>query len=118
MASFVIKANGVTLPAPVAVRSSNETIWSENTGRSSSGKMVGTIVAQKGTFDVEWGVLTTGEMKTIKDSTAGEFFTLEITEYGSTTSMTVYRSALSKELLGYAGGVLYYLRANTSFIQQ
>lgn len=117
---FIMKAGSTTLPAPTSVSSSDELIWSSNTGRSSHGKMLGTVVAQKKTFDVEWGVLTEAQAKTIVESTSGsDFFSFSIHELGQTTTLSVYRGTIKKETLGYIGdGTFYYRSVSVSFIQQ
>lgn len=115
--AFVLKANGAVLPSPVRIRADDELIWSENTGRDSSGDMVGTIIAQKKAIEVEWGILTAAQMKQITDNVSGKgFFSLEMTEVGT---ITCYRSTVSKEMLGYIGdGTFYYRSASVSFIQK
>ena len=52
--------NGVEMPNPAmeGVTISTEKIWSANTGRSASGKMVGTIIATKTTISIKWPALT------------------------------------------------------------
>mgnify|MGYP000583136728 CR=1 FL=1 len=45
---LIIKANGVTLPSPVSISTTDEILWSSNTGRStSSGKMLGDVIAEE-----------------------------------------------------------------------
>lgn len=117
---FLLQANGVALPAPVSIESSNEIIWSANTGRSSNGSMVGTIVANKETFAIEWGVLTESEVKTIVEATSAKgFFSLTLRDSGQAVNMTVYRGSIQKQQLGYIGdGVFYYRSMSVSFIQK
>lgn len=96
-----MKINGVTVPDPKygGINVTDENIWSSNTGRSSTGKMIGDIVARKATIDVSWPPLTYGQMKTIRDAiiSGGNFFEIEYLDIasGSTlanmpTTKTVY----------------------------
>lgn len=115
---YTIKAGGVTLPAPTKVTSSDELIWSSNTGRTSSGKLDGTLIANKLTVDVEWGILTETELKTIANATSGAFFSLEVRDNNAAKTLQVYRGTLKKEQLGYIGdGIFYYRNATVSFIE-
>ena len=114
----VIKANNVTLPSPVEITASNEIIWSSNTGRGPTGKMVGDVVAEKETFAITWGVLSGAEFNTIKNNLAAGFLPFSITIDGTTTTITQYRGTLTREFLGVFGGVTYYREAQVSIIQQ
>lgn len=109
--SFTLKAGGVALPAPVSITDSDQTIWSANTGRTSSGQMVGTVVAEKKTFTIKWGVLTDTEVALIKKHMPTGFFDLTIRNADGEKTHTVYRSALEKEVLGYMGGGGFYYRS-------
>lgn len=116
--SIVIKSGNVTLPSPEAITASGEVIWSSNTGRSSTGKMVGDVVAQKDTFDITWGVLTRSEYQTIKNNLTSGFFPFSIIEDGNTQTITAYRGTISREYLGVFGGVTYYNSVKVTVIQQ
>jgi hypothetical protein len=119
--SFSIKAGGVTLPSPVEVSSSGELIWSAATGRTSSGKMVGNLIAEKQTFEVSWGVLTAAQVKSIEQAVTvqGGFFQLTITQGSDVTRIQCYRGPVAKKVLGYIGdGVFYYRSVTVTFIEQ
>ena len=87
--------NSVTVKDPKigGVTVTDEAIWSSNTGRSSTGKMIGDIVAMKSTIEIAWGPLTYSEMKTIRDAiiAGGEFFSITYPdiEAGINTNGTV-----------------------------
>lgn len=116
--AYTIKAGSVTLPAPTKVTSSDELIWSSNTGRTASGKLDGTLIANKVTIDVEWGILTEAELQTIVNATDGKFFDLQVRDNNATKTIQVYRGTLKKEQLGYIGdGKFYYRNATVSFIE-
>ncbi len=116
--SVVIAANGITLPSPVEISTSDEIIWSSNTGRSSTGKMIGDVVAKKQTINITWGVLTRSQFNTIKNNMSGGFYPFAIIVDGSTTTITSYRGSLTGEILGTFGGTTYYKDASVSVIQQ
>jgi hypothetical protein len=113
-----IKANNTLLPSPVAIDTSDEIIWSANTGRSASGKMLGTVIAQKQSFNVKWGVLTKGELETIKTNVKAGFYPFEISMDGDRASLSSYRSTLTYSVLGTYGGVTYYNNATVTIIEQ
>lgn len=118
MATY-LKAGTVALPAPVKISASDEIIWSSNTGRSTdSGKMIGDVVANKKTIDIEWGILTATEMKTISDNLKSGFYPVSFYDNGEMLEITSYRGTLKKEYLGIIGGVHYYKSASVSIIQQ
>jgi hypothetical protein len=112
------------LPSPVSVKPSHELIWSENTGRAQSGrnkaKMIGDVVAEKRTYDIEWGVLTLGELNTILTHLKAGFFYFGV---GYTKAQAIadavkyYRGATSYELLPI-GNDAHYKGVNVTVIQQ
>lgn len=114
-----LKAGSIILPAPVQITSSEEVIWSSRTGRSTgSGKMIGDVIAEKKTIDIEWGVLTEAEVKKIQDALVSGFFTFSLYDCGEVT-ITVYRGTLKKEHLGDIGdGTYYYKSASVSVIER
>ena len=109
----------VVLASPVQVSVSDEIIWSSNTGRSTnSGKMIGDVIAEKKTIDVEWGVLTATEMGDISKYLKSGFYDVAFYDNGKLIKIKSYRGTLKKEYLGYIGGVHYYKSASVSIIQQ
>ena len=98
MANITITAltvDGVELPAPAidGVTISKEKLWSQDTGRSASGQLNGTIVAQKVTLKVKWPTLTPQEAKIIDDIAASgtAFHSVKYTDIAGTTyTKTMY----------------------------
>lgn len=115
----ILKAGSTILPAPVQITSSEEVIWSARTGRSAaSGKMIGDVIANKKTVDIQWGVLTEAEVRQIQDALVSGFFQFSLYDCGEVT-ISVYRGTLQKEHLGYIGDGDYYYRSLTvSVIEQ
>lgn len=119
MAAYpIIKAGSVVLPSPVEISTTEEIIWSENTGRSTSGKMIGDVVAEKQTINIVWGVLTKAEYDLIKANLRSGFHDFSLIIGNETATITSYRSTLTAEILGGFSGKAYYKSANTSIIQQ
>lgn len=109
----------ISLPAPVKISVSDEIIWSANTGRSTeSGKMIGDVVAEKKTVDIEWGVLDADDMKKISDNLKSGFYPVWVYDNGEMTKIVSYRGTLKKEYLGLINGTHYYKSATVSIIQQ
>lgn len=95
-------------PALEGVTISKEKIWSANTGRASSGIMVGTIVAIKTTVSIKWPPLTPAQVAQIEAavSDAGTpFTTLKFTDLtGATVTKTVYFGTPSGGWYSWANG--------------
>lgn len=87
---------GVKMPTPAAegVTITREKIWSADTGRTASGRMVGTIVSIKTTVKIKWPPLTMAQVETIEAAVSDRshpFTTLKYTDMtGKTVTMTVY----------------------------
>lgn len=119
MAAYpIIMAGSVTLPSPVEISTSEEIIWSANTGRSTTGKMIGDVVTEKQTINISWGVLTKAEYDLIKANLRSGFFPVSMIIGSDTATITAYRGTLTGELLGGFGGDSYYKSASVSIIQQ
>ena len=113
-----ISANGVLLPSPVEIGTSEEIIWSANTGRSTTGLMVGDVVAEKRTLNLRWGVLTAAEYDLIRTNLRSGFHPVILAVDGTAVTITAYRGAVTATMIGTYGGVTYYRDAAVSIIQQ
>lgn len=113
-----IRADGRLLPSPVEISTTDEIIWSANTGRSSTGLMIGDVVAKKMTINIKWGVLTAPEYRSIKSKLDSGFHPFTITIDTDGTTIDAYRGTLTGTLLGTFGGVTYYKDASVAIIQQ
>ena len=62
--------NGVALPTPAlqGVTITHNKVWSSDTGRTASGKMVGTIVAVKRKLSIKWPPLTEQQVALIQSA--------------------------------------------------
>ena len=65
---IAMSINGVVVKSPKVggMNRKAEKVWSENTGRTASGKMQGTIKAIKYTYSIEWPPLTQDEQELIE----------------------------------------------------
>lgn len=102
-----------------SIRADDEIIWSSNTGRTTTGKMLGTVIAEKKNIELAWGVCDEDYVKKIKKYMCSGFFTVKIRDAGEDVEMTCYRGTLAKEHIGYVGDGKYYYRSiNVSLVQQ
>lgn len=91
-----MKINGVTVKPPKigGITYKSEKVWSSNTGRTASGRMVGTIKTIKKTVSIVWPPLTEEERRTIEgqiSNTTMPFSVLELTlANGGTMTMECY----------------------------
>ncbi|MCD8341482.1 MAG: hypothetical protein LUC87_04920 [Clostridiales bacterium] len=114
---------GVKMPTPAleGLTITREKIWSSDTGRTSSGKMVGTIVAIKTKVAIKWPVLTMAQVETIEGavSSSAPFVTMTYTDMtGATSTKTVYFGTPSYTVYSYADGVQYVKDVTVDGIEQ
>lgn len=127
MASITVKdltINGVTMPSPAlqGVTISTEKIWSKDTGRTSSGKMVGTIVAIKATVSIKWAALTPNEVATIEAAVSdadNPFVPMEYVDMcGNYVRKMVYFGTPTYTSYSWASGLQYVSSVEVSGIEQ
>ena len=103
--------NMTLLPSPVSISTTNEQIWSEDTGRAQSGsnqaEMIGTSIAEKVTYAIKWGVLTGAELSTIKANMPKGFFYFGIGKTKPTSPSKFYRSEIAYDILQASDEVMY-----------
>lgn len=114
-----IQAGGVNLPAPVSITINDELIWTSDTGRTLSGRMVGEVVAEKKNISIKWGFLTESEVLRIKRNLKRGFFRVKFHDDGDDITITAYRSTISKEVLGDIGdGNFWYKSVSADVIER
>ena len=88
--------NGVKMPDPAleGVTISREKIWSENTGRTASGKMAGTIIGIKSKISIKWPVLTPAQVATIEGAVSDPDSPFVPVKYTDATGTTVTNNVL------------------------
>lgn len=116
-----LTVNNTTLPGEVTeFRRGNELLWSEGTGRAANnGLMVGSVVANKQTFSIVWGVITQAQYEAIIAAFPSGFFTFRATEGSRVISnVTAYRSNITGEYLGAHGGVGYWKNVSVDLVER
>lgn len=115
----ILTARGVVLPAPVTLSMDDEIIWSEDTGRTLDGTMVGSVITQKKKISVGWGILNDEELAIIQQNLIAGFFPVTFHDAGASLTISSYRGTLSKEHIGPLGDDHYWYRsASVDIIQQ
>lgn len=116
----VVTPNGnVELPSPVSISIGSEIIWSSNTGRISTGKMIGDIIAEKETLSITWEFLAKGDYDRIKDSLKAGFWPLIINVDGEPYQITTYRGTLTRVPMGkLSDGYYYYRSVSVDIVEQ
>lgn len=120
MATLTIKVGGTTLPGDViALERGDELFWSEGTGRSATdGMMAGSVVAMKQTWKVAWGPITQAQYDAIRSAIGAGFLSLLIKVDSTTvTSCTIYRGAITGEMLGCFGGTIYWGNVTVELVE-
>ena len=119
--AITLSVDGKVLPSPTSITEGDELIWSSNTGRSSTGEMIGDIIARKRTFAVQWEWLSDTERQSIEDAlpTVGNgFAVVTISVPVRTRTINAYRGTITSVMAGEYGGELYYSGVSTDIIQQ
>lgn len=115
--------DGTDLPSPTKVSISREQLWSSNTGRSvTTGTMLGAVIAEKRTLDVEWTNLTSKEYFDLLDLLPKGFFgPVKYQTSGGSSNVTMdkaYRGSVTCEEGGCYGGVHYYSSVKITIIEK
>lgn len=121
-APTVLKINGVAMPTPSVggITFTQEPIWSDDAGRDSTGKAVGTIKCYKWKMQVKWPPLTFADAAKVfancskgsRDFKSVAFFnpltqaTETITAYCGTASMELYTTTGPKPVRGVAVDII------------
>lgn len=105
-----LKINGIKVKAPKigGITRKPEKVWSSNTGRTASTRMVGTIRGIKRTLSISWPPLTQAEREQIEDlvsDISAPFVSVEYTQPdGSTVKVECYFGTPSFKEWDYIGG--------------
>lgn len=116
--------DGAKMPDPAVegVTVSSEKIWSSNTGRAASGKMVGTIVAIKTTLKIKWPPLTPPQVAAIESKVSSKsrpFVSVRFTDpTGTTITKTMYFGTPQYTVYSWADGVQYINGVTVDAIEQ
>lgn len=116
--------NGITVATPKqgGVVITDEPVWASNTGRSSTGKMIGDVVAWKTTIAVTWPPLSFANAKKIRDAikNAGTFFTIKYYDFSASAMVekTVYAGNIPRTLYSLAAGYQKHTDITVTFVEQ
>lgn len=116
--------NGATMPTPAleGVTISTEKVWSANTGRTASGKMVGNIIAKKTTIKIKWPVLTMEQAAVIENAVSDSSHPFVPVSYidmcGNRVEKTVYFGTPSYTVYSWANGLQLVKDASVDGIEQ
>ncbi len=117
-----LKINGVTMPTPAlqGVTLSSNKVWSADTGRTSSGKMVGTLVAVKAKIEIKWPPLTFAQVALIEAAVSGDAFVpVQYTDMsGTTVTKTMYFGTPSYTQYSWCDGVCYVTDVSVDGVEQ
>lgn len=109
----ILWSGSVVLPAPTSLSVNDELVWSSDTGRTLSARMMGDVVAEKKTASIRWEYITEEELKVIKNTLIRGFFPISFHDDGVDLTIESYRGTMSKEHLGYIGDGKYYYKTVT-----
>lgn len=116
--------NGVEMPDPAleGVTISTEKVWSANTGRTASGKMVGSVIAEKTTIKIKWPVLTPAQVAQIEAAVSDPehpFVPVSYTDMcGNRVTKTVYFGTPTYTVYSWADGLQLVKDAAVDGIEQ
>lgn len=120
--------NETDLPSPTKLSVTREQLWNSKTGRSvKSGKMLGAVIAEKRTLDVEWSRVTGDEFKIIRDALTTGFFgpvKYETSEDKDGKVVTLikfdeaYHGPITYTDRGYIGSNHWYENVKTTIIER
>ena len=120
---YQLKIDGVLMPEPSleGITESDEKIWSQNTKRISTGKMVGDIIAIKRTLSITWPVLTPDQVKTINSAVGGTTAFVPVTytdASGEEVTKICYFGTSTKKIYSWADGIRYVTGYSVDAIEQ
>jgi len=111
----MIAINGITLPEPVSIQTSDEDIIKKRT--TASGRIVIDYIATKKVVNVVWGTLTDAEAQQIINTINANkpFFTLEFTDAGGTATITAYAEKIQRSIKSVYGGEIIWAGMQITF---
>lgn len=99
----ILICSGAEMPTPVEIKIGNEILWSSNTGRTTSGKMVGDVVAEKEDLEISWAYIREAQLKKIRSGLPAGFFSVTFKNAGKLISWQGYRGTISSVDMGDLG---------------
>lgn len=121
--STVLWINGVAMPTPSKITAAKEPIWSSNTGRSSTGLMVGDIICYKYKLQIEWPTLSQAESAQLDRAVTGSaFFSVKFIDptdsSGGFTTKTMYANGATYPVYSYVNGLPRHKGVAINLVEQ
>ena len=101
-------------PAIGGITETIEKIWSENTGRTATGKMTGDIIAKKLKLQVHYQILSNVEKGLLDKAVGDAFFNVKYRG----TNYTMYAGTPTYPLYSTANGMPEYVGVGVDLIEQ
>lgn len=118
----MLKIDGKIMPEPKfqGITFSKEKIWSKNTGRTASGKMVGDVIAIKTTMSISFPVLSGEQVKELDAALEPAFIDVYFKDprKNEYTTKTFYAGTPSYPVYSYAKGLPEYVGTTVDLIEQ
>lgn len=116
------------LPTPSTLNVTDELVWGSNTGRTSTGKMVGDFKGFKQKIEVSWNLLTASQMQQLRSAlhTAQnrspffniQYWDIEAGASGGLVTKKVYMNEIPRQLYSVRTGYRFYQEVEIHFIEQ
>ncbi len=118
-----ITINGYSIPTPDenGFKRTKNKLWSSNTGRSASGKMLGDIVAVKYTLEFSWSKLTSEQITSLETAVGTDaFFSVVFPKEGTGAKQTksFYAADMTYNTKKYENGKEIYSDVTLQLIEQ
>lgn len=116
-----IEVAGTRLPEGlVSLSRGSELLWSEGTGRAAaSGLMVGSVVAEKQTYTLTWGVIDQAAYNALIAAFPPGFFAFRVVNDGNVLAdIMAYRSTVSGEHIGTHGGKSWWRGVSVDIVER
>jgi hypothetical protein len=113
---------GVLVKAPFSIKISRNKLWSDGSGRSLTGKWLGSIKARKYKLEVAWRQLSDSEADTLVSAIdSADYFTVKFVDpysRGAYKEITCYAGDVDLEVYSYNDKYKTYKGINCSFVEQ
>lgn len=113
------------VPTPAKINVTDELVWGSNTGRTSSGKMIGDFKGYKQKVECIWNTLTKQEMATLRSALHStkpffkiQYWDIEAGSNGGMVTKTVYMNEIPRQLYSLVNGYQFYQEVEVHFIEQ
>ena len=122
--SKILKINNYEPPQPKedGFKIGVQKIWSKNTRRTASAKMVGDIKALKTTLDIAWEEMTQEQItsldKAVSDISASFFSVTFLDQRGTQITKNFYADSLLYNRKAYRNGTVIYDDISLSLVEQ